>query len=215
MTKQLHVNRKGISIAFCSLLLLSTVALALNIKSGSQRLQDSSRKVENEVIKQIDESPDQLLTVAGNNDCPLKITEARVKEVPGHLFTKLTGRATDLATISSVPEVTLVNTSGQTVTRFFLAIRDPKSQTTRGLVQSDIAIKPGESYVVKRENFAGSEKLTAADDRGQVRPIVVEPGLNSEKRWIQFAALPDLFVTIAKVEFESGGSWIIKEGEVK
>lgn len=212
MTELLHINRKTVSIACGFVLLLSTVALSLNIKSHSQRLRGSDDKEKIKLIKQVEESPEQPLRILGNDDCPLRITEAKVKEIPSHLFTKLTGRVTDLATVASFPEATLVNTSGQTVTRFFLAIREPESRTTRGMVRSNIAIKSGETYVIKREDFAEPEKVTVAGENRHIRHALIIPGIDSEKRWIQFAARPDFFITIVKVDFEDGSSWMIKEG---
>src|SRR6266478_1008274 len=123
MTKLLHVNFKTISIACFLVVLLSVVVFALNKRSVSQRSHELERRDKTDIAKPIDESPDQLLTILGNDDCPLRIGEARVKEAPGHLFTKLTGKVTHLVTISTVPEVTLLNTSGQTVVRFYLMIR--------------------------------------------------------------------------------------------
>ncbi len=212
MAKLLKVNRKVILIACCLVLLFSAVALALNLKSKDQHLQGSSRKSKDEMIRQVEESPDQLLRILGNDDCPLRLVEAKVKEVPGPLFTELTGKTTRLATVSSVPEVKLVNTSGRTVTRFFLAIRDPKSQTTRSLIRSRISIKPGETFMLRREDFGGAERVTAADAAGRIRQTMVKPGTDSEKRWLEFAARPDLFATIAMVDFEDGSNWTIKEG---
>lgn len=222
MTNRLILNGKTVSIACCSLILLSVVALGLTIRgnngvtqTANRRVQESSRAELIDVVRQIEESPDQALTIAGNTDCPLRISDAKVKEISGASFTRLTGRVTDRDTVVSVPEVSLVNTSAQTITTFFLAIRDPKSQITRGIVQSEIAIKPGESYTIRRDNFAGSEKVTLSNDKGQTHQTDVAPGLLSERRWIQFAGRSDLFVTIARVDFENGDSWVIKEGEVK
>lgn len=212
MTRQRRVNRRAASIAFCVMFLLSAATLALGIKNSGQRLPDSALKDKDKLLKQVEESPDQFLRVLGNEDCPLRLVEAKVKEVPGHLFTKLTGRVTDLAAVSSFPTVTLVNTSGQTVTRFFLAIREPKSRNTHGIVQSEIAIRPGDTYVVKREDFGGAEKVTAAGEGRQVRHTLAARGEDSEKKWMHFAARSELFITIVKVEFEGGSSWVIKEG---
>lgn len=106
----------------------------------------------------------------------------------------------------------LVNTSDKTITRFFLAIRDPKTQSTRGLVESRIAIKPGETFIIKREFFGGTEKVTTTDDNGKIVQKLVKPGIDSEKHWIDFAPRSDLFITVARVDFEDGSNWIIKEG---
>jgi hypothetical protein len=212
----LHVNLKTISISCFLVILLSVVVFALNKRTANQHSQELARRDNADMAKPLDESPDMLLTIVGNDDCPLRIGEARVKEVPGHLFTKLTGKVTHLATISTVPEVTLLNTSGQTVVRFYLMIRDPNSQTTRGLLRGNLAIRPGESFTVKREDFAGSDKVATGDQKGEVHITRVDPGLSSEKRWIEFASRSDIYVTIANVDFENGDSWTIKEGgEVK
>jgi hypothetical protein len=160
----------------------------------------------------VNESPDQLLRVVGNDDCPLRIVAAKVKEVPGALFTKLTGKTTDLVTISSAPEVTLQNTSGQTITKFVLIVRDPKSRKTRGVVQHDISVRPGDTYVINRELFVTPDKVMTASAEGQAQRTSVNPGIKSERGWIEFASRSDLFVTVGLIDFEDGSSWIIKEG---
>ena len=209
MTGLLTVNRKTI-IAACGLLLsLSAIAVALNIKAINQRARDSARE---DALKQVNDAPDQLLRVVGNEDCPLRIVDAKVKEVPGALFTKLTGKTTDLATISSAPEVTLINASGQTITGFLLVVRDPKLQKTRGVIQHDISIRPGETYLISRDLFVTPDKVTMLDAKGQAQQTLVNPGIKSEKGWIEFAARPDLIATVALVNFTDGSSWKIKEG---
>lgn len=214
MTRLLHWNRGAIAVACCLLLALSAAAFTFTTGTSSQHSQGAG--VKETLLKQIEESPEQPLRILGNDDSPLKLIEANVKEIPGSFFTRLTGRTTDLAVISSVPEARVVNASEQTVTRFMLFVRDPRSRTTRGIVQSKIALKPGETYLVSRDHFVDPEKITMAGEDGKARQMLVRPGLDSEKRWIQFAARPDLFVTIAKVDFEDGSSWVIKEGgEVK
>ena len=209
MTKLFTMNRKTI-VAACGLLLsLSVIAVALNIKASNQRAQDAARE---DALKQVNETPDQLLRVVGNDDCPLRIVEAKVKEVPGPLFTKLTGKTTVLPTISSAPDVTLLNTSGQTITKFILIVRDPKSRKSRGVIEHDISVRPGETYTVSRELFVTPDKVVTEDAKGQAQRMLVNLGINSEKGWIEFAARPDLFVTIGLVNFAGGGSWKLKEG---
>ena len=100
MTRRLAVNRKTIMAACGVLISLTAIVVALNIKSVNQRVRDSARE---DALKQMNETPDQSLRVVGNDDCPLRIIEAKVKDVPGALFTKLTGRTTALVTISSTP----------------------------------------------------------------------------------------------------------------
>lgn len=217
MSKKMLLNRWTISIACCSVLGLSALALALNVNhNGNQRSSASGPKDKNAMVRHVEESPDQTLRVAGNDDCPLRLIEARVKEVPAALFTKLTGKVTDLAAVSSVPEATLVNHSGQTVTRFFLAVRDPRSSTTRGILQSKIALKPGDAYMVSRDHFTEPEQVTVFNEDGTTRQKQIVPGMDSEKKWIEFAPRSAMFITVARVDFADGSSWSLKEeGELK
>ncbi len=209
MPRLLTMNRKATVAACCILLSLSAMAVALNVRTMTQGTQGPARE---EALKQVNESPDQLLRIVGNDDCPLRIVAAKVKEVPGALFTKLTGKTTDLVNISSAPEVTLLNTSSQTITKFVLVVRDPKSRKTRGVIQHDISVRPGETYVINRELFVTPDKVTEAGANGPAQRTLVNPGIKSEKGWIEFAARPELFVTVGLVNFEDGSSWTLKEG---
>lgn len=216
MGGMLKANGRSIMFACCLMFLFAAVAVALNVRSGNGRLRDSSSKEKSKLIKRVQESPDQPLKIVGNDECPLRLVEASAKEIPGPLFTELTGITTDLETVSSVPQAKLINISGQTVTGFILVIRDPKSRNTRALIQSKIALEPGETYTVEREHFGAPEKVTLAGENGQVRQSLVPLGMDSGKKWIEFAARADLFVTVGKVDFGDGSSWIIREGgEVK
>jgi hypothetical protein len=212
MTQRLRAHRKLILIVVSLVFSHSAVALALNVRAGRQSLQGASSNEKNEVHRQVVESPEQPLQVAGNDDCPLRIVEAKVKDVPAALFTKLTGKTTNLVTVSSAPDVTLLNTSDHTITKFILIVRDPNSRKTRGVIQHDIALRPGETYTVQRELFVTPDSVTATDATGQAQHTLINPGIKSEKGWIDFAARSDLFVTIGLINFEDGSSWMVKEG---
>lgn len=209
MTRLLTTSRKTVVTVCCMLLLLSAIAFGLKTRAFTQARQDFER---GSALRQVNDSPDQLLKVVGNDDCPLRIVAAKVKEVPGALFTRLTGKTTGLVTVSSAPEVTLQNTSGQTITKFVLIVRDPKSRKTRGVIQHDISVRPGDTYVINRELFVTPDKVMTASEEGQAKRMLLNPGIKSEKGWIEFASRPDLFVTVGLIDFEDGSSWMIKEG---
>ncbi len=211
MAKLFVSNRKSILVVCCLVCLLSTVAFALRVSTSSQPSQKTSGKEKNEALKLIETAPEQSLRILGNDGCPLRIVEAKVKEVPGGLFTKLTGKITDLETVSSVPEVRLINTSGQTVKKFLLMVRNPAVGIIRGL-GGKFTIKPGETYIVEREYFAAPEKVISEDGNGQVHETLAALGMDSEKMWLSKGVRSDVYVTIVKIEFEDGSSWTIKEG---
>ncbi|HLL15808.1 MAG TPA: hypothetical protein VK388_12130 [Pyrinomonadaceae bacterium] len=211
MAKLLASKRKSILVVCCFVFLLSTVALALSVRTRSQLTKDTARKEKSESLKQIEVSPEHSLRVLGNDDCPLRIVEAKAKEVSGALFTKLTGKTTNLKVVPSVPEVRLVNTSGQTIKKFFLFVRSPEDQFTRG-VGRKVEIKPGESYTVERVHFAAPEKIATAVGNAQLRETLAAPGMDSEKMWLSKGVRSNLYVTVVKVEFEDGSSWTLQEG---
>lgn len=216
MSQLLRSHRWTVAIACGSVLMLSAMALAYGGRTASTPVPASAHEDKKDIARQIEAAPDQALRIIGNDDCPLRLVEARVKEAPGHLFTKLTGRTTDLASVSTVPEAMLVNHSGQTVTRFFLAIRDPLSRTTRGILQSKLALKPGETYKITRDHFAEPEQMTVKGEDGKFHQKLVAPGLESEKKWLHFAERSSLFITVAMIEFADGSRWAIREeGEVQ
>jgi hypothetical protein len=207
-----HLNRWTLVAACCLVLGLSTTAFVVVTGADDRRTQGAGNEDKKELLRQVEESPDQPLRTLENEDSPLRLTETKVKEVPAHLFTKLTGRVTDLPAVSTVPEARLVNVSGRTVTGFMLLVRDPNSRSTRGVLKSELALKPGESFQIKRDHFVEPERRTTVGENGKTRQTTVAPGIESEKSWIQFAARPDLFVAVARVEFDDGSSWLIREG---
>jgi hypothetical protein len=150
--------------------------------------------------------------VIENGDSPLRILEARVKEIPGPDFTKLTGQQTDLPIVCSVPEVRMLNSSAKTITEFILVVRDPTSKSSRGIVQSKVEIAQGQTFTTPRTSFVKSEMVSKAEKDGSIQARLTQPGMNSAKYWIQFAGRSDLFVTVARVTFRDGSTWEVKEG---
>ncbi len=215
MAELLNVNRRKILFACCIASLLLGVALALNPTNGQQR-QVLNQKDKGDTLEQIEKSLDQPLRVVEDNDAPLRIVDARVKEISGSHFTKLTGKTTSLVAVSSVPEGKVINSSGKTVTGFMFVIRDPQSRSTRGIVQNNVSIFPGETYTITRQHFIRPEKVTVFDKDGQIRDRLIQPEIDSEKYWVEFAGRSDLFVAVVRVSFEDGSIWTIKEGgEIK
>lgn len=211
MVKLFSVSRKTIALSSCLICLLSAGAIAISVKTSSQQSQAPNQKDKDALLKRIESSPEIPFNAVENDDSPFKITEARVKEISGSEFTRLTGKTTDLITVSSVPEVELTNTSEKTITSFFMVIRNAKTRSVRGFIQSKVSVAPGQVYLVKRERFANPEKVMVADNNG-VRQTWVQPKFDSEKYWLEFEKSPDVFVTVAQVTFDDGSEWMVKEG---
>ena len=213
MNRLPQAARRTILFAGCAICLLSIVAVSVNLRTHSQQPNVPSQANKDSLLKFVESSPELPLKIAGNNDCPFRILQATVKKVSGSEFSRLTGRTTNQATVSTVPEVKLVNTSQQTITSFLLVVRDPQSRTSRGFVQQKVSIGPGETYLVKRDHFVNPERQTIAATNQPARQTVAQPGLASDKYWLQFdGALDEVFVTVGKVTFSDGATWLIQEG---
>ena len=205
----MRLTHPRITIAVAAIGLLGIVTFGL---SRRIQFQSSTSAASSNEAKQIEDSADQPLRVLENNDSPLRIMDAKVKELSGSDFTKLTGQQTSLMAVCTVPEVRLLNSSAKTITAFILAIRDPLSKTTRTIVQSKVSIDQGESYTMPRQAFVHPEWMSTVGDDGQIKTRFGQPDLRSERYWITFAKRADLYVTVARVTFQDGSKWTIKEG---
>jgi hypothetical protein len=204
MYQSLKNNQKIILIAGCFVALLAMSVFVIGKTTDKEITLSDNQK---EVIAQAEQSQDLSLAVVGNSDSPLRISETRVKQISAFQFSQLTGKRTNLAFLSSVPEVRLTNVSQMPVTSFILVIRDPKGKKTRMLIQGKISIPPGETYIVKRQHFIKPEFL-------QNKNVPFELGMNSENFWIEFAPISDVYVTIGQLTFSDGSLWKISP-EVK
>lgn len=204
MFRLLNMKRKVILFACCLVGLIAVVALTLSVQTNSQQ-RILNEKDKDELLKQIENSPEQSLRIVGNQDSPLQIIGAKVKVIDASKFIGLTGKTTTNETISSVPEVTLTNTSPNPITEVVLIIRNPESKSTRGFIKSKILISPGGTYTIKRQDFIKPDKLKDS-------PSSVEPGATTEEFWIDSSEKANLYIAIAKVKFNNGSEWMVTEG---
>jgi hypothetical protein len=102
-------TRRRITIAIAIIGLLGAVTFGLGLRTRSQSLQLTASKGSDNELQQVENSTDQALRVVENDDSPLRILDAKVKEIPGPEFIKLTGKRTELPAVCSVPEVKLLN----------------------------------------------------------------------------------------------------------
>ena len=209
-------THRRITIAIAVLVLFGAVTFGLSLTTTSQHLQPSTSKANDERAQKVEKSADQPLRVVENDDSPMRILDAKVKEVSGTDFANLTGQQTGLPIVCSVPQVRILNSSEKAIIGFVLAVRDPITKTTRGMVQSKVLINQGEIYTVERRAFIQPELTSTVDTNGKIRSRLVTPDMHSDKFWISFASRTTLFITVARVSFQDGSTWKIKEeGEIQ
>jgi hypothetical protein len=208
----MSLTQRRIIIAVAVIAVLGAATFGLSRRTASQQRRPSTSAASSKETQQIENSADQPLRILENNDSPLRIMDAKVKEVSGSEFTKLTGQHTSLMAVCTVPEVHLLNSSPQTITAFILVIRDPLSKTIQAIDQTKVSIAQGDTYTVPRQAFVRPEQISTVDNDGQIKTHFGQPDMSSEKWWINFARRADLYVTVARVTFEDGSKWTIKEG---
>lgn len=208
MPIRISLTRRKVTLITGVIALVTVATFGFNIRSENQQaLAHNSPKNEN-----AQGDIEQTLRVAENDDSPLRVSEAKVKEISGFEFTQLTGNTTALPVVSSVPEVRLLNSSAKTITGFVFVVRDPESKISRGVVQNKVSIAPGETFAIARQSFLKSESVTVAEPGGQIHQKRIQPDATSEKYWMPFALRARLFVTVAKVSFQDGTLWRVREG---
>jgi hypothetical protein len=204
--------RRRLAISVAVIGLIGAVTLGIGFKTKSQQLKPSGSPGPDLLSQQIEKSADHPLRILENDDSPVRILDANVKEVSGSDFTRYTGRPTNLITVCTLPQIRVLNSSSKPITSFVLAIRDPASKTTRGVVKSKISLDQGEIYTITPQDFIEPELTSAVSQDGKIQSRYVRPGIQSEKYWLSFASRSSIFVTVARVSFQDGSVWRIKEG---
>jgi hypothetical protein len=181
----------------------------------STATQNESQKMGNVVksvtIKKGEELPDVLYKIVGNDDSPLKITEATGRGFTNALYTRVTGQTTVTTgadgktvfpNVYSAPVVKMVNNSGKTINGLVVVVKDSRPNgrgKSHFIIQGKpgaprpISILPGESYTVNsRENHP----------------------MFSEKYWLaEYTDPSDFYVMVAQIQFDDGTSWTAKQSE--
>jgi hypothetical protein len=198
-----------IILTACVSLLIAGVAV-WKLPAIAQRLSVDKENTKAQLLERINRSPDVPQRVVETDDTPLRITEAMVKVISGEEFTRTTGKTTDLISVSSVPNFSVLNVSDKVITGFMLMFRDPVRGGSRVIGFNRVKIEPGESYSVMRDTMVASPMTTVADDRG-VRQQVGSK-LEAANFWIGTGNHADSFITVGKVSFADGTTWMITEG---
>ncbi len=192
------------------LLLLVGVAVAQTLKTNVPVITPKD-----DLTEQIEKSPDFSLTIEQDEDAPMKILEAKVKEISLTDYEKLTSEKSELQKIISVPEVKMINVSNKTITAVSLIIDDKEAEIGKGIYIKEQNIKPGDAFNISREGFVRLEQSTSVDDNGKTTTINKNPMKNSNF-WLSFPDKSRLKVRIF-VEFSDGSKWFNREkrGETK
>jgi hypothetical protein len=194
-------------IAILSVLVLVSVALGRTIRARMQSASTNARK--DALVVQVEKSPDFSLRIQQDEDTPLKILEAKVKEISAADYEKLTSNKSDHPSIISAPEVRMLNVSGKTINRVMLLVSDVSADRSTGLMRHNLSISPGAAFTIFPADFVKPEYLTTVEENGKASSSVKAP-MKDKKFWLPFADKSQLQVRVG-VEFQDGTKWFNRD----
>ena len=200
LSRQLR-SRSAVILAIAAIVLLVflvSVGRTLRRKAGIQAPKDP-------LIERVEKAPMTPIRIQQDDDAPLRILEAKVHEVSGVDYERITGEKTDLPSVISAPEVKVINTSNKTVKRILLVVDDPSAEKSQGINKGGLAIAPGDTFTIVPGNFVKVEYTTAVDENGKLTSGEREP-IRSKKFWLPFPDRTRLQVRVG-VEFNDGTRW--------
>ena len=161
------------------------------------------------LVEQIEKSPDVPLAIQQDEDTPLRILEAKAKEVSAADYEKLTSSKSDHPLIVSAPEVRMLNVSNKIINRVMLLVSDPSVEKSTGLMRHNLSLSPGVAYTILPADFVKPDYLNAVEENGKATSSVKDP-MKSKSFWLPFADKSKLRVRVA-VEFQDGTKWFNRE----
>ena len=174
-----------------------------------QKTIDGPRKP---LIERLRSSPDVSASVENSAEIPLIIQEAKVKEITGTKYQKLTGTGPASDQYSSFPKVTLVNSGSLRIIGFALAIKNERTGRIHVVKVREVSIQPRDTFTVNVNQWAVPEHQTRIVlEDGAATSVVTHPALDldSPKLWLPGNG-KDLHVIVGLVEFEDGTRWTTK-----
>lgn len=195
------------AIAIFFALALVSVAVGRTLRARMQSPSATAKK--DALVERIEKSADYTLRIQQDDDTPLKIMEAKVKEISAADYEKLTSNKSDHPSITSAPEVRMMNVSGKTINRVMLLINDPSIAKSTGVMRHNLSIAPGETFIIVPADFVKPETLTAVDENGKASSAVKVP-MKDKKFWLPFSDKSQLQVRLG-VEFQDGTRWFNRD----
>jgi hypothetical protein len=192
------VRRLTFSLSVLALSLVSVPALSARQGPGTR----SSQKAQ--MFAEVQSLPTQPVHWANADGAPIVIQVASAREISGSTYLGLTGGPTIYASMSTYPDIALLNTSGKTITSFAIML-DAKADKHVAIIKN-LSIAPGGAYTLVPRKWLLEDKVTVQNDDGTSKSVMRKPGPDSVKFWLS-GAPPDLHVAVARVWFEDGTQW--------
>jgi hypothetical protein len=176
---------------------------------GGQKITDQEKAARLAAIRSLPRSEVNSISLDGT---PIQIQTATAREVSKATFRQLTGEASRFRSMSTYPDVTVVNVSQKTITSIMIMIKSSADAPygSHGLMTKDMSMAPGATYTFESVKWPKADKVFVEKD-GKFISVLRQPGLDSAKSWLPGVA-SDLTVAIVNVVFEDGTQWTVPSG---
>jgi hypothetical protein len=202
-----RITRSNLIVGISAAMLIAVVvtvgvAVARNPTNSSQSNQ--------QVITNVQNSPEIPLAVDNSESPPVGIQIAGAKEITGEVFQQLTGLSPNSSQYITVPNLTLLNNTNKTITAVVLALEDNRSNEHDGLFLTGLSIAPAGQFAVAPMDWAVPRKnmlkkyVTQGSD---VQADTSEPTITSQEMWLA-GSISNFSITIGRVEFADGTAWM-------
>ena len=193
----------AVLVTFC----LSLSAVTGAKPSGMQRSESQNVAM----IKSVEQMQAADVVSINLEGVPIQIQAASAREVSKRIFRQLTGEASGHRSMSTYPDVTLVNTSQRTIKSLMLLVhsRAEEQKSGHGVLAKDLSIYPGDTYFFASAKWPQAERVTIEQD-GKYTSALRQPRLDSPKAWLPGGA-SDLTVVVGMVVLDDGSHWKIPD----
>lgn len=205
-------NRK-IFLGVAVLLALTVIGVAvIKSVSGQSNNREKTRAVALEEVSQI---PNESMIVVNSDPVsqpPLTILSADGKAIDGADYHRLTGVKAEASRYVTMPNIKLVNSSDQTITRFAICMRSKLVDDIHCLRFLSVKIAPNTEFQVTSKDWVGPRAKTQVKFAEKDGAFVRENrtlDLDSEAMWLP-GGVQDYTIGVSSAEFESGTKWTTK-----
>ena len=195
-----------IRVAAVALITLSVLPSRGAGQNTQTSLRSSDQDSEKRIVRIVNRHRDLPITLNNNNEAPLFIQDALVKQIAESEHRRLTGVSKDSAEYVSFPTVRLINNSDNRITGFTLFLKNNRTGHTHGFKVWRTVVEPHGDYSISPNEWISPEKLTRVADDGQTTTIKKRVNFDSDKLWLP-ARAGELALELMEAEFENGAKW--------
>jgi hypothetical protein len=200
-----HQKKLTLIVSFISLVFV----LTLLPSRGKSQINSHKRHKNPDVLQTV---PAQAIAIGASENPGLWIQSATAKEIIGEQFQVLTKQTAMSSRYISIPNIKLVNNTGQTIVGFSLGLLNQRSGDLEIYRKTQIRIEQGQEFIIDPMQWAGvrkKESHTFVQSGGVAQEDVSSPSWHSEGAWVP-GNITDFNIFVGQIDFSDGNRWKIK-----